>query len=136
MTILSYHFYYLIRHVHLCYNFHIKHHALVLYIRHQCIKVTPLKGNQILIWGLQNLFMLEETHFFEMRFFLTRNILVQADKKPSTHVYLVNVSLADFIMPIANCPPPLPMRFSKYHKSPVASTSTMKSTPKGMLVPL
>lgn len=79
--------------------------------------------------------MLVEVHFFKASFFLYGNVLKTARKKPTSHVYLAILPLPDLVMPMVNCPPALPPRMLKFHKSPIASTP-MAPIPEGVLVPL
>lgn len=58
---------------------------------HQCIKVTQMKGNQLLVQELKNPFMLEGAHFWEARLFMTKNVLKMACKEQVTHSFHVVV---------------------------------------------
>lgn len=72
----------------------------------------------------------------EARFFLAKTVLISTRQKSTSHTHRTIVVVPEFITPIANYPPRLPPNELKSHKSPIASTPTLKPTPEGMLVPL
>lgn len=101
---------------------------------HKCIKVAPMKGNQIRVWGLKNPFMLEKAHFLEAGFYMAKNVFKIAHKEEVTNSYPKVVDLPSGVFPTTNCFPVPPPKLLKSHKSPIVSSPPSSSITEGTLV--
>lgn len=63
-------------------------HQSILYSWHQCIKIAPIKGNQVHVHSLKNPFMLEEVYFTEIVFLMAGNVLKLVCQKQIAYTFL------------------------------------------------